>query len=259
MYVIAIANQKGGVGKTTTAVNLGAGLAQLGNKVLVVDLDAQGNATFVLHRRLDEDEIGVCEVLLGELPITDSVVETSVENLFLAPAGESLANADLNLANMIGREMVLKSSLAKAKEEDFDYVLIDNPPYLGLLTINSLVAADYVIVPVSCEYLPLLGLKFLSKTIGKVKAKLHKDLKVMGYLLTMYDRREKITFTVEDTLREKFQELVFPNPIRINTKQKGAPSRSQTIFQYEHSESGKGTQDFMALTEEVVSRIKGGV
>lgn len=257
--VIAIANQKGGVGKTTTTVNLGAGLAQLGNKVLIVDLDAQANATIILHRQLEEDELSICEVLLNELPIADSITETSVENLYLAPAGESLASADLNLANMIGREMILKNSLQSAEQAGFDYVLVDNPPYLGLLTINSLVAADYIIVPVSCEYLPLLGLKFLSQTINRVKAKLHKNLKILGYLMTMYDRREKITFTVEQTLREQFESLVFTKPIRINTKHKGAPSRSQTIFQYEKSIGGKGTQDFIALTEEVISRIKGGV
>lgn len=258
MHVIAIANQKGGVGKTTTAINLGAGLARKGHKVLVIDLDAQANATYVLHRRLEEGERGVCETLLEEKDMMDICTETSVENLFIAPAGESLANADLNLANMIGREMILKNSLKGIREENFDYVLLDNPPYLGLLTINALVASDYVLVPVSCEYLPLLGLKFLLETIQKVQTKLHDDLNVLGFLLTRYDRREKITFTVEKTLHEKFGDQVFSTYIRTNTKQKGAPSRSQTIFQYENSASGKGSQDFVDLTEEVIKRIKGG-
>lgn len=258
MHVIAIANQKGGVGKTTTAINLGAGFAREGNKVLVIDLDAQGNATYVLHRRLDEGERGVCEILLEEKDMAEICTETSVENLYIAPAGESLANADLNLANMIGREMILKNSLKGIKNENFDYVLLDNPPYLGLLTINALVASDFVLVPISCEYLPLLGLKFLLETIEKVQSKLHENLKILGFLLTRYDKREKITFTVEQTLKDKFGDLIFNTYIRTNTKQKGAPSKSQTIFQYENSVSGKGSQDFVDLTEEITQRIKGG-
>ena len=176
MHMIAIANQKGGVGKTTCAINLGAGLARVNKKVLVVDLDAQCNSTIVLHRRLKEGERGVCEVILEEGDLNEIITETSVENLFLAPAGESLANADLNLANMIGRELVLKNALYGAREQGFDFVLIDTGPYLGLLTVNALVAANQVLVPVSCEYLPLLGLKFLLETCEKVKRKLHPEL-----------------------------------------------------------------------------------
>ena len=258
MHVIAVANQKGGVGKTTCAINLGAGLARLGHKVLVVDLDAQCNSTIVLHRRLEEDEPGVCEVLLDEGNLVDIVVPTSVENLFLAPAGESLANADLNLATMIGRELVLKNALKSLSDLDFEFVLIDNGPYLGLLTVNALVAANWVLVPVSCEFLPLLGLKFLLETIEKIKNKLHSELEILGFVLTRYDRRENITFEVEQTLAERFGPLVFSARIRVNTKQKGAPSKSETIFQYENSSSGKGTQDFIALTDQVLDRIKGG-
>jgi chromosome partitioning protein len=257
MHVIAVSNQKGGVGKTTTAINLGAGLALEGKKVLVVDLDAQCNATLVLHRQLEEDERGVCEILLEEGDLTEIITETGHEGLYLAPAGDSLANADLNLANMIGRELVLKNSLDSVREAGFEYVLIDTGPYLGLLTVNALVAADSCLVPISCEFLPLIGLKHLTATMEKVK-KLHRELTVLGYLLTMYDRREKITFTVEDLLRERFGDKVFKTPIRINTKHKGAPSKSQTIFQYENSAAGRGTEDFTALTKEVIARITGG-
>ncbi len=258
MHTIAIANQKGGVGKTTVAVNLGAGLARLGRKVLVIDLDAQCNATQILHRSLEEDERGVCEVLLDEGDLQSIVVPAKQDNLFVAPAGESLANADLNLAATMGREMFLRNMIRGVKKHKYDYVLIDTGPYLGLLTVNALVAADSVLVPVSCEYLPLVGLKFLLQTVEKIQEKLHDDLKILGYIITMYDRRESITFKVENTLMEKFGSAVFNTRIRVNTKHKGAPSRSQTIFDYEGSAQGKGTQDFDELTAEVIARIEGG-
>jgi len=258
MYTIAIANQKGGVGKTTVAVNLGAGLARKGRKVLLVDLDAQCNATQVLHRMLEEDEPGICEILLEESDLRSIIVPTKQENLFLAPAGESLANADLNLAAMMGREVFLRNILAPLKEDGYDYVLIDTGPHLGLLTVNALVAANAVIVPVSCEYLPLLGLKFLLETVEKVKAKLHRNLQILGYVITMYDRRESITFKVENILKEHFGALVFDTRIRVNTKQKAAPSKLLTIFDYEASAKGKGTVDFETLTDEVIERVEGG-
>jgi chromosome partitioning protein len=257
MKTIAIANQKGGVGKTTVAVNLGAGLARQGKKVLLVDLDSQANATQVLHRQMEEDEPSVCEVLLDEGDLREIIVPTSTGNLFVAPAGESLANADLNLAAMMGREQFLRAALRPLADE-YDFVLIDNGPYLGLLTVNALVAADFLVVPVSCEFLPLLGLKFLLQTVGKVQAKLHPELAILGYVITMYDRRESITFQVEKTLEDKFGAAMFETRIRINTKQKGAPSRAQTIFEYENSLSGKGSVDFDALTQEVLTRIERG-
>ena len=258
MKTIAIANQKGGVGKTTVAVNLGAGLARSGKKVLLVDLDAQANATHVLHRMLQEDEPGICEVLLEEGNLQSIVVPTKQEGLFLAPAGDSLANADLNLASMMGRELFLRNLLKPLPELGYDYVLIDTGPYLGLLTVNAFVTADYIIVPISCEYLPLLGLKFLLETVDKVRAKLHPELKIMGYVITMYDRRESITFQVEQTLMDKFGPQVFDTRIRINTKHKGAPSQAATIYDYESSAAGKGTVDFESLTAEVIYRAEGG-
>lgn len=256
MAVISITNQKGGVGKTTTAVNLGAGLARAGRRTLIVDLDAQCNATQYLHRRLEDGEDGVCEMLLAEGSLTPIIVSTSVEGLDLAPAGESLANADLNLASLMGRERYLANLLADPELKKYDDILIDTGPYLGLLTINAFVASDCLIVPVSCEYLPLLGLKFLLETVEKVKAKLHPGLEVLGFLLTMYDRREKITFDVEDVMVKRFGRQLFDTRIRINTKHKSAPHARETIFQYESSRSGKGTQDFTALTDEVLSRLK---
>ncbi|MCZ7584120.1 MAG: ParA family protein [Deltaproteobacteria bacterium] len=183
---------------------------------------------------------------------------TSVENLFLAPAAETLASADLNLAALMGRERYLQNTLANGIGDDFDFVLIDTGPYLGLLTINAYVASTHLIVPVSCEYLPMLGLKLLVETVDKVRQKLHPDLSILGFLLTMYDRRERVTFTVEDELRGEFGDRLFDTRIRVNTKHRSAPASRATIFEYEHSERGKGTQDYSALTDEVLARLSGG-
>src|SRR5215472_3823831 len=158
-HILVIANQKGGVGKTTTAVNLSAGLARRGKRVLLIDLDIQGNATATLHRLLREGERSMAETLTSERPIDDIVVETSTPGLLLAPAGEGLAAVDLHLASMLGRERVLARVLESAILREVDQVIIDTAPYLGLLTMNALVAADHLLVPVSCEYLPILGLK----------------------------------------------------------------------------------------------------
>lgn len=258
MAVISITNQKGGVGKTTTAINLGAGLARKGLRVLLVDLDAQCNATQFLYRRLEDDEPGVCEALLDERPLAKIVVKTKVDGLDLAPAGDSLANADLNLASLMGRERYLANLIDDKALRGYDHILIDTGPYLGLLTINAFVASDALIVPVSCEYLPLLGLKFLLETVDKVKRKLHPDLEILGFLLTMVDRREKITGEVEQVMQARFGDRLFQTRIRINTKHKSAPHARETIFQYEGSASGKGTQDFAALTDEVLARLAGG-
>jgi chromosome partitioning protein len=252
---IAIANQKGGVGKTTTAVNLGAGLARRGCRTLVIDLDIQCNTTHILHRELQEDEEGMCEMILEEQKLDRVIRPTSIENLFVAPAGESLVHADLNLAGMMGRDSILRECMRSDMLSCFEYILIDTSPYLGLLTINALVAADFVLIPVSCEFLPLLGIKWLLRTIQQVKRKLHPDLTVLGYLLTMYDRREAITKDVEEILREQFGEQVMETRIRVNTKHKAAPAEQKTIYEYEASSSGRGSQDYTSLTDEFLQRI----
>jgi chromosome partitioning protein len=255
MSIICIANQKGGVGKTTTAVNLAAGLARRGNKVLLVDLDIQGSATATLGVRLKEGESSVAECLVHERQIEHVVRETGTDGLFLAPAGETLAAVDIHLATAMAREQVLQRCLSTVGEK-VDYVVVDTAPYLGLLTTNALVAADHILVPVSCEYLPILGLKLFSETLGRMRARLGAPCHVLGYVLTMYDRREKITAEVEKILRRNFGDAVFADPIRTNTRHKAAPSHKKTIFEFE-PKSGKGRSDYEKLVDGVLARLDG--
>lgn len=252
--VITIANQKGGVGKTTTAINMGAGLARRGYRVLLVDLDIQGSATASLLGQLPDQAITIAEVLEQEQSIERCVVETGTENLLIAPAGETLATMDIHLATTMGRERVLQRCLDTQLVERTDVVIIDTAPYLGLLTINALVAADRLVVPVSCEYLPIVGLKLFNDTIEQIRRRLGASCVVLGYLLTQLDRRERITQEVEELLKRRFGDLVFKTTIRVNTHHKASPSHRKTIYQYE-GKSGKGRQDYDWLTEEVIERL----
>lgn len=251
--VICVANQKGGVGKTTTAVNLSAGLARQGLRTLLVDLDIQGSATASLVR-FQPGEKSVAECLIEEVPIDGVARATGTPNLWLAPAGESMAVVDIHLATAMGRERVLERILESGGlVHELDVVVIDTAPYLGLLTTNALVAADHVLVPVSCEYLPILGLKLFNETLTRIRTRLHARAAVLGYLMTMVDRRESITRDVEALLRRTFGELVLPDVIRVDTKHKASPSHRKTIFEYENAR-GKGRQDYEKLTGEVIRR-----
>jgi chromosome partitioning protein len=253
MAILCIANQKGGVGKTTTAVNLAAGLARRGKKVLLVDLDIQGSATAALGVKLKEGEQAVAECLIHEKQIEHVVRETSTDGLFVAPAGEALAMVDIHLASAMAREGVLQRCLSTVIEK-VDHVVVDTAPYLGLLTTNAIVAADHLIVPVSCEYLPILGLKLFTETLDRIRARLGAPCDVLGYLLTMVDRREKITTEVEGLLRKRFGDQLFSQPIRVNTRQKAAPSHKKTIFEFE-GKSGKGRADYEKLVDDVLERL----
>jgi chromosome partitioning protein len=252
--IVCVANQKGGVGKTTTAVNLAAGLAHRGQTVLLVDLDIQASATASLGIKVGEGDSSVADCLLHERQLEHVVRETSTPNLLIAPAGESLALVDIQLASAMAREQVLERCLSTIVGK-VDHVIIDTAPYLGLLTMNALVAADHMLVPVSCEYLPMLGLKLFTETIERIRTRLGAPCDVLGYVLTMYDRREKITEEVEAILRRRFGEAIFPHPIRINTRQKAAPSHRKTVWDFE-PKSGKGRVDYERLVSEYLARLE---
>jgi chromosome partitioning protein len=191
--------------------------------------------------------------MLEETGLDEVIQETSTKGLFIAPSGESLIGLEINLANMIGRENVLSHSLNQTKSlNQFDVIIIDNPPFISLTTLNSLVASDYYLVPLSCEYLPMLGLKWLNRTVEKVK-KLNPKLTSIGVALTMYDQRQAITKSVEELVREELGDLVFETRIRVSTKHKTAPTVHKTIFQFEPG--GKGASDYMGLTGEVMRRL----
>lgn len=255
--VISILNAKGGVGKTTTTVNLGAGLARRGYKVLVIDIDLQANLTHsLLGGALETDQPSIAEALLYATGLESMIRETTTENLYIVPAGETLMNVDIKLTNVMGREKVLKKCIRKTKGiEQFDIILIDNPPYMSLATLNSLVASTHYLIPVSCEYLPMVGVKLLNENIAEIQEELNPGLHLLGVLLTMFDKREGITTQVEQILREDLAEAVFTTTIRINTKFKSAPVARQTIFQYEKGSEGKGSDDYEAATSEVIERL----
>jgi chromosome partitioning protein len=253
--ILCIANQKGGVGKTTTAVNLSAGLARQGFRTMLVDLDIQGSATASLCR-LDPGARTIAECLMEETPVDEVVRETATPNLWLAPAGETMAVVDIHLATVMGRERVLDRVLGSGGiTPDLDVIVIDTAPYLGLLTTNALVAADHVLVPVSCEYLPILGLRLFNDTLARARTRLGARADILGYLLTMVDRRESITADVEALLRRTFGEQVLEGVIRVDTKCKASPSHRKTIFDYE-GRKGRGRQDYERLCVDVVRRAK---
>jgi chromosome partitioning protein len=237
-------------------VNLAAGLARGGVRTLLVDLDIQGSASATFRCQAPPGEPRDAALLFQrELTLGDAAVETHVPGLLLVPAGENLSGLDAKLAGAFARERILARCVAATRASDAEVVVIDTAPYLGLVTLNALVATDYVLVPVSCEYLPMLGLRLLHRTLDDVRRRVGARAEVLGYLLTMYDRREAITFEVESILRRTFGDLVFPLPARIDTKHKASPSHRKTIFEYE-GESGRGHADYAAFVQEVLRRLR---
>ena len=245
--VIALANQKGGVGKTTTAINLGASLARSGHTVLVFDFDPQANSSAGLGVRVDRNT--TYDALINDLPISDIVVETTIERLRLAPANPSLAGAEVELVPMMAREFRLKRTIDAARD-GYDYVLIDCPPSLGLLTVNALTAADEVIVPVQCEYLALEGLGQLTATLELVRRNLNPRLKLRGLLLTMYDARTNLSQQVADEVRAHFPntfQTIIPRSVRLSE----APSHGLPIAKYDPS--SRASRAYDELAQEIIA------
>ena len=252
--VVSVINHKGGVGKTSTVVNLAAGLSKLGKSVLVIDLDTQMNLTHSLIGDISEGTPCISEVMIkNPLAISGIIQKTGIPNVDIAPSGEAMVNLELELHSAIDRERRLRRALTVPELEKYEYILIDNAPHVGLATINSLMASQYYLVPVSAEYLPLVGLKHLIRTIDQIRP-YHATIQNVGYLLTMVDRREGISTVVENLLRETFQHEVFETIVRVNTKIKSCPQRRVTIFDVE-GPKGKGQEDYLNVAKEFLQRV----
>lgn len=251
--IISVANQKGGVGKTTTTVNLGASLAYLGKKVLLVDIDAQGNATSGVGIRKPDVKEDIYDILVNEVDIKETILPTSRENLFIVPATLQLAGAEIELTSMMARESRLKLALDEIKA-DYDYILIDCPPSLGHLTINAFTASDSILIPVQCEYYALEGLSQLLNTVRLVQKHFNPDLAIEGVLLTMFDARTNLGAEVVEEVRRYFQEKVHETVIPRNVRLSEAPSHGLSIIDYDIR--SKGAEVYQALAKEVLAREK---
>ena len=244
--LIAVANQKGGVGKTTTAVNLGAAAAELGHRVLIVDLDPQGNASTGLGINPRTLESSMYDVLLHDVPMDDAIEAAAVRNLFLAPANLDLAGAEIELVPAFSREMRLKNALAKIKD-DYDIILIDCPPSLGLLTVNAFAAASEVLVPIQCEYYALEGLGQLLRNVDLVQRNLNADLHLSAIVLVMYDARTNLASQVATEVREHFGELVCKTVIPRTVRLSEAPSFGQPITVFDTASRGASSYRDLAV------------
>ena len=246
--ILAIANQKGGVGKTTTSVNLGASLAEMGFRVLVVDLDPQGNATTGLGVNAREVEGSIYDVIMSDAAVEDCIEPTSLKNLFVVPATIDLAGAEIELVPAFSRELKLRRALHEIKD-DYDYILIDCPPSLGLLTVNGLAAADDVLVPIQCEYYALEGLSQLIRNVSLVRTNLNPTLDVRGIVLTMYDARTKLADQVEQEVRRHFGRTVYLTVIPRTVRLSEAPSFGQPIILFDPT--SRGAVAYRELAKEV--------
>jgi chromosome partitioning protein len=251
--VIAVANQKGGVGKSTTAVNLGAALAELGRKVLVVDLDPQGNASTGLGIRHDARQVTVYDVLAAEAPIDGAIVETPIANLFAIPSTIDLAGAEIELVSQFSRELRLRKALETLKDSDFDFIFLDCPPSLGLLTVNALGAADELIVPIQCEYYALEGLGQLLRNVRLVQQNVNSRLRLTGIVMTMYDPRTKLSDQVVQEVRRYFGERVYDTIIPRTVRLSEAPGFGLPITEYDAR--SRGAQSYRDLAAEVAAKL----
>jgi chromosome partitioning protein len=252
--IVAVANQKGGVGKTTTAINLATALAAVGRDVLVVDIDPQGNASTGLGIEPARRHVGAYNVLLDEVPLAQAVIPTEIPNLGIVPSTIDLSGAELELIDVERREFRLREAMAGAVGR-FDYVLIDCPPALGILTINALTAADAVLVPLQCEFLALEGLSQLVRTIDRIKRAFNPSLDIQGIVLTMYDTRNKLSSLVADDVRAYFGDKVYQTVIPRNVRVSEAPSHGKPVLLYDYRCTG--SRAYMHLASEVLRREAG--
>lgn len=249
--VIAVINQKGGVGKTTTALNLAAYLAKAGKSVLVVDADPQGNATSGLGLDKHSLDNTLYEVMFGQVTLDSAVRETNLNNLFILPSNANLAAAEVDMVGSENREQLMKRTIEKSSHE---IILIDCPPALGLLTINALTAADKILIPVQAEYYALEGLSQLLSVVNQVKQGLNPDLEILGVVLTMFDSRTSLSTQVRDELAKHFGSKLFETIVPRNVRLAEAPSHGQTIL--EHDKWSKGARAYKQLSKELIGRIK---
>ena len=251
--IIALANQKGGVGKTTTTINLADSLATLEKSVLVIDADPQANASSGLGVNLQEVECSIYECIIDHADVRDAIYTTDINGLDIIPSHINLVGAEIEMLTVPNREKVLKDILEPIRQ-DYDYILIDCSPSLGLITVNALTAADSVIIPVQCEYFALEGIGKLLNTIKIIKSKLNPQLEIEGFLLTMYDNRLKLANQIYDEVKRHFQELVFKTVIQRNVKLSESPSHGLPVILYDADAAG--TKNHLSLAKEIVSREK---
>ena len=251
--IISLANQKGGVGKTTTSINLAAALAKQGERVLLIDADPQANTSSGLGIEIRELDSTIYECLVNGIDPHQAIVATSMKNLSVIPSHIDLVGAEIEMLNMEHREQLLKNIIAKVRDE-YDYILIDCSPSLGLITVNALTASDSVIIPVQCEFFALEGIAKLLNTIKIIKSKLNPALKIEGFLLTMFDNRLRLSNQVYEEVKRHFGDLVFNTVIARNVRLSEAPSHGVSVLEYDSS--SRGAKNYTALAKELIARNK---
>lgn len=249
--IIAVANQKGGVGKTTSAINIAASLGHFGKKVLLIDADPQGNSTSGVGVNKERVEHSFYDVLIGSQPVEKSVVETEWENLWLCPCNIDLAGAEIELVGVTDREFQFSKSLEAVKDE-YDYIIVDCPPSLGLITINILSGSDSILIPLQCEYFALEGLSQLMNTLRKIKSRYNESLEIEGVILTMYDGRTNLTLQVAEEIKKYFGEKVFKSPIPRSVRLGEAPSYGEPILYYD--KRSRCTEAYLNIAKDILEK-----
>ncbi len=251
--IIAVANQKGGVGKSTTTINLSACLAEVGKKVLVIDVDPQGNSTSGLGVEKNNQETTVYELLIGQCTIDEAIINNVFDNLDIIPSNINLSGAEIDLIGIDEREYILKKEIDKVKDR-YDYILLDCPPSLTMLTVNAMVAADTILVPIQCEYYALEGLSQLLHTINLVKKRLNPNLEIEGVVFTMYDARTNLSLQVVENVKSNLKQNIYKTIIPRNIRLAEAPSHGLPINYYDSKSAG--AESYRMLAEEVINRGK---